>query len=80
MIYGWKDEIQQDYLRFLSARGRVSPPELAAHLNVSESCAVHWLTDLAREGKLRILAVELAEEGTLPCAPASARTVQRKAA
>jgi len=79
MIYGWKKELQHDYLRFLNARGRVSPSELAAHLNISECCAVYWLTDLAREGKVRILAVELVEDGTLPCAPESALTCQRKA-
>jgi hypothetical protein len=79
MISGWKNEIQQDYLGFLRARGRVSPSELAAHLNVSECCAVYWLTDLAREGKLRILSVELVEDGTLPCAPESELTCQRKA-
>jgi hypothetical protein len=79
MIHGWKDEIQRGYLQFLRERRRVSPPELAAHLNVSECCAVYWLTDLAREGKLRILAVELVEGGTLPCAPQSALTCQRKA-
>lgn len=65
MIPGWKEDLQRDYLEFLRKRRRASPPELAAHLNVSEANAVYWLADLAREGKVRILAVELAEEATL---------------
>jgi hypothetical protein len=78
MIPGWKDEIQREYLEFLRMHRRVSPPELAAHLNISECCVVFWLTDMAREGKIRILAVEAVEEGTLPCDPQAALTCQRK--
>ena len=62
MISGWKEEIQRDYLNFLRGRPKVTPAELAAHLNLSESSAIYWLTDLAREGKVRITGVELVEE------------------
>lgn len=68
MIPGWKEEIQQDYLEFLRTHHRASPSELAAHLELSESSIIYWLTDLAREGKVRILAVELVEEDALPYA------------
>jgi DeoR/GlpR family transcriptional regulator of sugar metabolism len=78
MIPGWKDEIQRDYLEFLRGHGKVSPAELAAHLNISECCVVYWLTDLAREGKVRILAAELVEESALPGEPQTALTCQRK--
>ena len=78
MISGWKDEAHQDYLAFLRRQGRVSPPELAAHLKIAECCAVFWLTDMVRDGKVRILAVELVEEGSPPCDPQTAVTCQRK--
>jgi predicted ArsR family transcriptional regulator len=66
MIPGWKDEIEEDYLRFLRKHPRVSPDEMAAHLNTSECSVVFWLTNLARDGKVRILAVELVEGGRPP--------------
>lgn len=65
MIHGWKEEIQRDYLSFLRGRPHVTPAELAAHLNLSESWVIYWLTDLVREGKVRITGVELVEEGSL---------------
>jgi hypothetical protein len=67
MIPGWKEEIERDYLEFLRIHPQASPPELAAHLKLPERSVVYWLTDLARDGKVRILAVELVEEGALPC-------------
>ena len=79
MIPGWKDEIQREYMEFLRKHRRASPPELAAHLKISECCVVYWLTELARDGKIRILAAEIVEEGTLPCDPQTAVTCQRKA-
>jgi hypothetical protein len=65
MISGWKEEIQQDYLSFLRGHPKVTPAELAAHLNLSESWVIYWLTDLAREGKVRITGVELVEKDSL---------------
>ena len=65
MISGWKEEIQRDYLSFLRGRPHVTPAELAAHLNLSESWVIYWLTDMAREGKVRITGVQLVEEGSL---------------
>jgi DNA-binding Lrp family transcriptional regulator len=62
MISGWKEEIQRDYLNLLRGRPHVTPAELAAHLSLSESWVIYWLTDLAREGKIRITGVELIEE------------------
>jgi hypothetical protein len=79
MIPGWKDELQKEYLDFLRKQGTVSPSEMAAHLNISECCAVFWLTDMARSGKVRIRAVELVEKGDFPCDPQTALTCQRKA-
>ena len=73
MIAGWKEEIQRDYLSFLRGRPNVTPAELATHLNLSESWVIYWLTDLAREGKVRITGVELVEEGS----PDSSRVAGR---
>ena len=78
MIPGWKDELQQDYLDFLRTHRTASPAEVAAHLNISESSAVFWLTDLAREGKVRLRAVELVEEAGLAGKSQTALARRRK--
>ncbi|HSD51800.1 MAG TPA: hypothetical protein VLG48_10370 [Candidatus Methylomirabilis sp.] len=39
---------------------------------------MYWLTDLAREGRVRILGVELVEQGGTPCDAATAMACQRK--
>ncbi len=62
MIPGWKEESEGDYLEILGHNGPFSPMDLARRLGVSESCAVFWLSELAKEGKVRILAVELSRQ------------------
>jgi len=79
MISGWKEEIQRDYLNFLRGHPKATPCELAMHLNLSEGCAIYWLTDLAREGKVRITGLELVEEDTASFEPQTALTPQRAA-
>lgn len=66
MIAGWKEEIQRAYLNFLRGHPKATPSELATHLNLSEDCTIYCLTDLAREGKLRITGVELVPEAVFP--------------
>ncbi len=63
MIPGWKEEIGSDYLQILRQEGRATPAGVAARLGVTEGWAVYWLTALAREGKARIVGVELAGQG-----------------
>jgi hypothetical protein len=79
MIPGWKEEMADEYLKVLGDCPGASPGQLAAHLGISECCAVYWLTELAREGRLRILKVELVARGDLPCEPASAARCERHA-
>jgi hypothetical protein len=79
MITGWKEEMEAEYLKVLGDRPGASPGELADRLGISECCAVYWLTELAREGRLRILGVELVPPGSLPCEPQSAARCQRQA-
>ncbi len=79
MIPGWKEDIQSEYLEFVRKNRRVTPADLASHFNMSECCAVYWLTDLARDGRVRILSFELVEDGQTPCGPEIALTCQRKA-
>ncbi len=79
MISGWKEEIQRDYLTFLQGHPKATPSELATHLNRSEGCTIYCLTDLAREGKLRITGVELVEEDTASFEPQTVLTPQRAA-
>ncbi len=67
MIPGWKEEIETEYLQFLRTSPGASPNGLAAHLGVSECCATYWLTELARDGRVRIRAVELVKDGEVPC-------------
>ena len=78
MIPGWKDELEGEYVSFLKTRGKATPSEVAARLGISECCAVYWLTDLAREGRVRILGVELVEQGGTPCDAVTALACQRK--
>jgi hypothetical protein len=79
MIPGWKEETEREYLQLLWESSRVSPRDFASRLGVSECCAVYWLTELAKEGRVRILSVELVKDGDVPCAQESFLTCQRKA-
>jgi hypothetical protein len=79
MIPGWEAETTGAYLRVLQTMNQATPRELATRLGVSECCAVYWLGELARQGRIRITGVEIVGEGSLPCAPESAQTCQRKA-
>lgn len=63
MIPGWKEEIEAEYLQVLMQEGRATPAGVAARLGVSESWVVFWLTALARDGRVRILAVEAIADG-----------------
>lgn len=63
MIPGWKEDILSAYLGILRQHPGATPAEVAAHLGVSEDCAIYWLTDLARDGRIRIGAMELVENG-----------------
>ena len=62
MIPGWDDEIEKEYLEVLMQERRATPADVAARLGVSESWAVLWLTRLARDGRVRILEVEVVEQ------------------
>ena len=79
MIPGWREEIVGDYVEVLKSQGKVTPAMVAARLGISECCAVYWLTDLARDGRVRILGVELVEQGGTPCDAETALACQRKA-
>ncbi len=63
MIPGWQADMKQDYLRAVQELGSGTPDAIAVRLGVSEPTAVFWLTELAREGSLRIVAVELGCSG-----------------
>ncbi len=80
MIAGWKAEIENEYLQALRESPQASPADLAARVGESECCAIYWLSELAREGRIRILTVEPVKEGDVPCAPRSFRNCGRKAA
>ena len=66
MIPGWKDEIEGEYLQILREFPGASPSDIATRLGVSEGSAVYWLTQLARDGRVRIRAIELAQDGKVP--------------
>ncbi len=61
MIHGWKEALEWEYLSVLREHPKTTPEDLAARLGVSEGVATYWLTDLAREGRVRILGVEVVE-------------------
>jgi hypothetical protein len=79
MIPGWKDEIEGEYLELLRKNQKLTPAEVAARFSISECCAVYWLTELAREGKVQILAVKLVEDAQASCDQATSLACQRKA-
>lgn len=54
MIPGWLDEIEEEVLACLRARGKMSARELGDALGVSEGSAVHYIYLLASEGRLSI--------------------------
>jgi len=78
MIPGWREELEEEYLRLLRDASIASPGDLAARIGVSECCAVYWLTELARAGRIRILAVEPVKAGDVPCDQQSFVTCQRR--
>ncbi len=63
MIQGWKTQMEREYLRILGKCGPATPQDIAARLGVSESCAVFWLTELARDGQVRITVAETVANG-----------------
>lgn len=79
MIPGWKEEIQAEYLQILRENKRTTPADVAARFDVSDCCAIYWLTELAREGRVRIPAVEFLEEGETPCGLLNSLSCRRKA-
>jgi DNA-binding CsgD family transcriptional regulator len=64
-MIGFWDEIDNELLACLAARGSMSPAEIGRRLGVSEDAVVSLLTMLAREGRVRIRAVESVEPRAL---------------
>ncbi len=79
MIPGWKEEIEGEYIEFLRKHRESTPREVAARFSISECCATYWLTELARDGKIEILAVKLVEDGESTCDSEASLKCQRKA-
>jgi hypothetical protein len=79
MIPGWEEETKGDYLKLLQELGKATPRDFSARMGVSECCVVYWLTELARQGRIRITGVEGLQEGEVPCATESFLGCQRKA-
>ncbi len=75
MIPGWKELLEREYLAVLREHPTTTPRDLAARLGVSEGVATYWLTDLAREGRVRILGVEVAENAELESSAGVAQDV-----
>ena len=78
MIPGWKEEIEREYLGFLREHKKLIPADFAARFDVSECCAVYWLTELARGGRVRISSVEFLAEGETPCDLLTSLSCRRK--
>ncbi len=62
MVPGLKNQIEKEFLEVLMQERGATPAEVAARLCVAESWAVYWLTELARNGRVRILGVEPVED------------------
>ncbi len=79
MIPGWKEEIEGEYLEYLGKHQKLTPADFAGRFDVSECCAVYWLTEMARKGKVRITSIEFLEEGETPCGLLNSLSCRRKA-
>jgi len=55
------DDLDDDVLRCLATRGRMTPAEIGRRLGLSESAVVSVIAMLAHEGKVRIGSVERTE-------------------
>jgi DNA-binding Lrp family transcriptional regulator len=53
----WWGDVDAETLRCLSERGPMSPAELGKQLGISEDGATSLVSQLAREGKVRICLV-----------------------
>jgi len=78
MIPGWKEELEAEYLEVLREGGKATPAELALRLGVSEDSAVYWLTNLARDGRVRILGVEAIADGEIRVGGPTARDARAR--
>lgn len=56
----WAYEMEQETLKFIRARGKASPDEVATHLNASPASAIFFISRLARERKVKLGKVEAA--------------------
>jgi DNA-binding Lrp family transcriptional regulator len=59
------DEIDNELLDCLAARGSMAPAEIGRRLAISEEAVVSLLAMLAREGRVRIRVVESVEPRAL---------------
>ncbi len=59
------DEIDDELLACLAARGSMTPAEIGRRMALSEDAVVSLLAMLAREGKVRIGVVESVERRAL---------------
>lgn len=58
----WWSDLERDVLDCLEPAGVTPPEELSRRLNLSEAAATSLVAMLARDGKLRISAVEPADQ------------------
>jgi len=54
----WVQEVESAVLAFVQQQATTNPADIAAHLKISESSAIFFISKLAREGKLKIGGVE----------------------
>ena len=56
---GWDTETKGQLLEAVQAMGPASPRDIAVRLRMSERSAVYWLTELVRDGQVRITGIEI---------------------
>ena len=57
----WVKSMEVSVLEFVKGKKKVSPQDIADHLNISPESAVFLVNKLTREGKLKIGSIEAAE-------------------
>jgi len=58
----WVRRAEEEVLGFVKEGAATNPEEIAVHLKISTDSAIFLVNKLAREGKLRIAAIEVAQE------------------
>lgn len=53
----WTEEVSSEILRFVKEKGKITPEEIAKEIKISVNSVIFFISNLARQGKLKIESV-----------------------